>query len=415
MAVKPSTLPVWNSGAANRVTPSGGKQAQGFTLNEQPSSSFQNWYQNLVYQWCQYLDAPVGVTTTPAMTFTAGTGVASVAGLFLAGDNNSIPLVSTAGGVSGGSLSGFQFGFPGAAACILTGVGGLPAIIAANVAVGPGLWGTTANPGSVGVYGTGVTGASGGLFAGNGQNIATLLADVTSVAPGAGMAAGALGSTVAAFFKQYGSTRGTINLAAQTSPSAPTTGDVWIDSADNLLAYYNGTSKLKPETAVVKVHAAQSSLVSNTAASITFTNVALVVPAGSVKIGTRIECDFVAECKWTATPTFVASIAIASLGLTMCNFINGTAAGGGTTGRRWAGRLLIEFTSLTQARVSFVRFPNNQGDAFTDLSNLANLQWATIGGFTSGGGYTIDFQGQMGTANASNTMQILHASWRLFG
>lgn len=249
MATKPSTLPVWNSGGANRTTPSGGKQTTGFTVGEQPSSSFQNWWQNLVYQWTDYLNAPVGVTTTPAQTFTAGTGVGSVAGRFDSGDNNSIPLLAVAGGASG-SVAGFQSGFPGAAGLFLAGVSGLPAIIAANVAVGPGLWGTTTNPGSVGVQGTGVSGALGGLFVGNGYNIATFLALVNA---GIGVGGGTNASNQAGVYGHHtgggygvqGKTAGSgvgvrcegtaasgvpLQIVPQASIGGSQSGYVWVDS-----------------------------------------------------------------------------------------------------------------------------------------------------------------------------------------
>lgn len=56
MASKPSSLPQWNSGGANRTEPSGGKKILGYTTNDVPTSGNLNWWKNLVYQWMQYLD-----------------------------------------------------------------------------------------------------------------------------------------------------------------------------------------------------------------------------------------------------------------------------------------------------------------------------------------------------------------------
>lgn len=54
MAARPTTVPVWNTGAANRVTPSGGLQASGYPLSATPVSGNLNWFKNLVYQWILY-------------------------------------------------------------------------------------------------------------------------------------------------------------------------------------------------------------------------------------------------------------------------------------------------------------------------------------------------------------------------
>ncbi len=59
LGARPSTDPVWNTGGANRTTPTGLKQAAGWGLNEEPPSGYFNWWQNLVYQWQQWFEAGV--------------------------------------------------------------------------------------------------------------------------------------------------------------------------------------------------------------------------------------------------------------------------------------------------------------------------------------------------------------------
>lgn len=56
MPTKPQDNPVWaTSGGAEILAPSGTKQQQGF-VEEVPDHKWQNWWQNLVYQWQQWLE-----------------------------------------------------------------------------------------------------------------------------------------------------------------------------------------------------------------------------------------------------------------------------------------------------------------------------------------------------------------------
>ena len=56
---KPSTIPTWNTGGANRSTPSGGKISTGWALNEQPASSYFNFLMNLYGVWLTWLDSVI--------------------------------------------------------------------------------------------------------------------------------------------------------------------------------------------------------------------------------------------------------------------------------------------------------------------------------------------------------------------
>ena len=76
---EPSTLPVWNTDATNRTTPSGGLQAAGYATNAIPTSGNLNWYKNLVYQWVNWFKTVVtadgGVTAVANQDITvSGTG-----------------------------------------------------------------------------------------------------------------------------------------------------------------------------------------------------------------------------------------------------------------------------------------------------------------------------------------------------
>lgn len=55
MASKPSVVPVWNTGANNRITPSAGKKILGDLPNERPPAQYRNWLHGLAGDWFQYL------------------------------------------------------------------------------------------------------------------------------------------------------------------------------------------------------------------------------------------------------------------------------------------------------------------------------------------------------------------------
>lgn len=56
MATKPVSLPAWNTGGANNTEPSAGEKVSGWTVGQQPPSSYFNWWQKLTYEWTAYLD-----------------------------------------------------------------------------------------------------------------------------------------------------------------------------------------------------------------------------------------------------------------------------------------------------------------------------------------------------------------------
>lgn len=75
---KPSTLPEWNTDATNRVEPSGGTKATGYASGAKPTSGNLNWFKNLVYQWCAWLDTFLDTahTWSALQTLNAGLTVA---------------------------------------------------------------------------------------------------------------------------------------------------------------------------------------------------------------------------------------------------------------------------------------------------------------------------------------------------
>jgi hypothetical protein len=54
---KPTTNPDWHTGGSNNVEPSAGRKSTGFTTGgDIPGSGELNWWMNLVYQWCYWLN-----------------------------------------------------------------------------------------------------------------------------------------------------------------------------------------------------------------------------------------------------------------------------------------------------------------------------------------------------------------------
>jgi len=135
MATKPTTLPQWAT-TGTVTEPSAGKKALGW-IAEKPPFAYLNWILNLVYQWIQYLDAPVGTGSNPGFSATGG-------------PTNGTGLKGTGGGTTG-------LGVHGVAAANGAGVCG-------EATAGSGVTGTcTTGVGVVGVS----TGSGNGVEAGS--------------------------------------------------------------------------------------------------------------------------------------------------------------------------------------------------------------------------------------------------------
>lgn len=179
---QPTSLPVWNTSAANRTTPPGGKQTSGYTFGENPSSAYDNWFNNLVYQWTLYAQLPTA------------TGANVAAFLAQSLDTSAVALLGGGGNALTADLNAAMTKFPGA--------GVLGAQIASNLAATAGFANMTAPNLGAGVAGASTNGAG---VAGIGGTItlATLLGNVaTGNTPGlvgqSSSLAGVLGFTAAA-------------------------------------------------------------------------------------------------------------------------------------------------------------------------------------------------------------------------
>lgn len=54
---KPSQLPQWATNPGKTFEPDSTRKANGHEIGSRPPARVQNWWQNLVYQWVQYLDS----------------------------------------------------------------------------------------------------------------------------------------------------------------------------------------------------------------------------------------------------------------------------------------------------------------------------------------------------------------------
>src|SRR3990172_6473422 len=73
MPEKPPTLPTWSTDGGTTVEPSAGQKAAGFAVGTKPPARWVNWVLNLVFQWTQYLNAPVGTGAGAGIAATGGT------------------------------------------------------------------------------------------------------------------------------------------------------------------------------------------------------------------------------------------------------------------------------------------------------------------------------------------------------
>ncbi len=88
---KPTQLPRWATTGVVTPEPSEGQKDTGWVVSQRPPRNYFNWWQNLVYQWCVYLDG----ITNEALTWAAAQ-VFSAKATFSAGATISVaPIAAT--------------------------------------------------------------------------------------------------------------------------------------------------------------------------------------------------------------------------------------------------------------------------------------------------------------------------------
>lgn len=76
MATKPTVLPEWASAGTNNTEPSLSQKQSGWVPDQDGISDYDNWYKELVWQWCKYLND--GVIEGPLTVSIPGAGDALI-------------------------------------------------------------------------------------------------------------------------------------------------------------------------------------------------------------------------------------------------------------------------------------------------------------------------------------------------
>lgn len=178
MASKPSQLPRIATSAGRTVQPPENgttttTKDYGFIGGTRPPARFMNWWLNLIYQWCQYLDdiEAQALNWTNHHTFSTASGVSvdiqggdpTAAVLTVTNNDNGAGGAFYAGPGSVGLFGQGGVGAPG----VLAGVAGgnSPAVQGVGAGTGAGVYGIGGSTGP-GIKGQGNGGAAGGLFNG---------------------------------------------------------------------------------------------------------------------------------------------------------------------------------------------------------------------------------------------------------
>jgi|SRR5579859_206913 len=268
-APKPISVPDWATtatGIANSTTPSAGFRGDGWPNGYQPPSQYFNYWQNLVGQWCDWLNDlqnevllwtalntfSAGIAVTQSVlngSAVIGTGNGSGAGVYgVSGDtNNASGVLGFVGaGATNGRGGQFTGKGTGEGATHLGGTNGPGSINTAGGGNNSGAvnTGTGSSPGALNLGGD--TGAGSDNAAGAGSNTygARGLGDGTGVGllgVGGSSSAGVQATAGA------GGIRGALRLSVQATPSAPLNGDAWVDNSGSRpragVADFNGATR----------------------------------------------------------------------------------------------------------------------------------------------------------------------------
>lgn len=350
MATKPTSLPEWNSGGANRTTPPGGKLVLGYQFGEEPSSAYDNWWQNLVYTWVQYLNDAAFTTAVVNGNAATATGNGTGAGFVgTGGPTNGSGVkgigVGTGPGLEGaGAATGLRSSRAlnarsgdnvGAAATIAKGNildSNILADLLAFSFSAPALYvrSDEANTPAASI----VNGGSGEALRLRGQNGTGLSVQMQSgngvaiSAIGFGNGSGAAvqgGSTGYAFeIVSTNSTRAAFRWNTSTQPSgASLVGDTYMDSSGGMwsciAAGTPGTWRRQGGTATLFSYTKASgsgATVSNTTVKTNLTGVAVTIAANRLRAGSRVRIK----------ATFNTQLAAAATLAVFADFTGGVSA-----------------------------------------------------------------------------------------
>lgn len=256
---QPAKIPTWNTGGTNRTEPTAGEKVTGWTLNDEPPATYFNWLQYYAGAWITWLNERVRKGATEIDLIVSG-------------------LQPTAAG-AGGDL---------------------------DVRGGDGL-------------GTDNAGGDVAMEAGVGTGTAGSRASIAVTEPETGgSGSGTYPNLKALYFRADGGTktisanrhlilqnpagidaaRGVARLVGKAQPTAPATGDIYLDSGTDRLRYYDGAGYRDGPTLFDPPFYANSDNATDTAQEVAFVKSAakylFTIPANYLSAGSLIRYRF--EC-----------------------------------------------------------------------------------------------------------------------
>lgn len=166
---KPAELNAWNTDGSNRVVPPAGQLATGHVPEENPSSSYENWWKNITYQWSLWINDGSALASADAhIVETDGAGLISTVALEVDGDDlgGAVLVVDNASGeaasftAGGGGSALVANGSTGSAAIVALAAGNQAAILAQGSGTAAAVQATShgTGPGFLGIGGSGGVG-----------------------------------------------------------------------------------------------------------------------------------------------------------------------------------------------------------------------------------------------------------------
>ena len=307
MAEKPSTLPQWSTTGGTTTEPTAGQKAAGFAVGTKPPAKWVNWLLNNIYQWIQYLDAPVG--TGAGAGFSATGGSTSGAGLAgTGGASSGVGVIGTGGASDGVGAKGIGTG-------VGTGVLGLGSGTPADYSNSQGNY--------AGVIGAGGgTNSPGGVFYPKGSGIGVIITADT----GTGIEVSSVGGTAVygastnvygvygASTNSYGvyglssSSHGVVAQGDISSPactalhvvpqdadaSSPALGNYEVNTVSGLPSVYAGVGWVRLMTK------AYASVAAETRTSVGKFATTFVIPANTLRVGSHVRAVGFWKCVGTS-------------------------------------------------------------------------------------------------------------------
>jgi len=323
----PAKLPIWNTGGSNRTEPTAGEKVTGWAIDDEPPSSYFNWLQYYAGAWFTWLSERVNkgsgehdLVVRALQPDTPGTGgkvLISSGAANTSGDGGDIELRAALGHFGEGGTIDINAGNSAA------GVGGFVNIIAGdgggtneggdvNIAAGAGddfqggdigltggaADGTDNDGGNVGLIAGDSTGTGGSIIyfrvaeagaSGTGANVATEVCRFDGRAAQKYMRL----RRHLRFETASDTGRGDFQLTAKAQPTAPVTGDTYLDNGSNQARVHDsvGYRALSP---AYGVPFGSSFNATDAASEVAFTDtgptpVLYTIPANYLSTGSRIK------------------------------------------------------------------------------------------------------------------------------